>query len=333
MVPAVIGSLWVGLLASAIVRADVPETGTVHFHAQDDPAMVPACYRLSDHDFPYEIELKYELPSTGVRVYRVRFPSPVESPDPENNTVHAEYYRPRGPGPFPCSIVLDITGGDQSLSRLIATNLAQSGVGGLFVQMAYYGPRRPPGSPRRFLSPDVRRTLGAVRQTVLDLRRAAAWMEARPEIDARRLGILGTSLGSFMAALSAEMEPRLDRVVVLLGGGGLVDAFYDHPKGALVRKFWEALGGTRERLVEIVAPADPITRAANLKERKLLIIAGQRDEIVPPRATVALWKASGEQKIVWYDCTHLGAALYYAAAMGHILQHLGTANSPPPGGP
>src|SRR5207248_4561112 len=139
------------------------------------------------------------------------------------------------------------------------------------------------------------------------------------EIDRKRLGILGTSLGSFMGALAAEMEPKLSRVVVLLGGGGLVDAYYEDPRAALVRQLWEALGGTKEKLAALIAPADPITCAANLKDRKLLIIAGKRDEIVPPKATEALWKASGQQKIVWFDCTHYGAALYFPLALKHVV--------------
>src|SRR6202023_448045 len=111
-------------------------------------------------------------------------------------------------------------------------------------------------------------------QTVLDIRRATAWMASRPEIDSSRLGILGTSLGSFIGALAAEMEPRLSRVVVLLGGGGLVDAYYDDPRAASFRELWEALGGTRERLAHLVAPAEPLTCAANLRNRTVLIIAG-----------------------------------------------------------
>src|SRR5262249_39526676 len=75
----------------------------------------------------------------------------------------------------------------------------------------------------------------------------------------------GRGLGSFGGPLTAEMEPRLGRVANLLGGGGLVDGFYDHPQGALVRKAYEALGGTREKLQKILAPYDPLTCAANLK--------------------------------------------------------------------
>lgn len=311
---------------NARAAANVPmlEKGTVRFELRGNQKNVPERYRLEPHSFPFEMSFLKTVPKTEVDVYQVTFPSAVVSDCAENNTVYAEYYRPRGPGPFPCVIVLDITGGDQSLSRTIATVLAQNRIGGLFVQMAYYGPRRPVGSSLRLLSPNYPHTMAAVRQTVLDLRRAAAWMEARPEVDPKRLGILGTSLGSFMAALTAEMESRLGRVVVLLGGGGLVEAYYDHPEATLVRDAWEAMGGTKQKLIDLIAPADPITCAANLRERQLLIIAGKRDEIVPPEAAIRLWKASGEQKIVWYDCTHYGAALYFIPAMTHIVEHLGT---------
>lgn len=314
------------LLSAGIgVAADLTpaprEKGTVRFQPIDDQAKVPERYRLAEHAFDYELELKRDLPSTRVELYHLRFPSPVQSPCPQNNTVHAEYYRPKGKGPFPGVIVLDITAGDQSLSRSIASMLAQNGVAGLFVQMAYYGPRRPAGSSLRLMSPNYPQTIAAVRQTVLDLRCAAAWLEARPEIDGKSLGVVGTSLGSMMAALTAEMEPRLGRVVVLLGGGGLVDAYYDNDFAVWICKVYEMLGGTRERLKELIAPVDPLTCAANLKDRRLLMIAARHDEIVPPKAAEALWVASGKQKIVWYDCGHYTAVLYFAPAMRQIIQH------------
>ncbi len=298
------------------------EKGVVHYEPTGDQTRIPARYRLTAHSFPYELKLKSILPESGVRVYQLRYPSPVQSPCPENNTVYAEYYRPPSTGPFPATVVLDITGGDQSLSRTIATHLARNGIAALFVQMAYYGPRRPPGSSLRLLSTDVRQTLEAVRQTVLDLRRAAGWLQARPEVERDRLGILGTSLGSLIGSLTAEMEPKYRRVIVLLGGGGLVAAYYDDPRAAPFRWLWELCGGSKEKLLRIVAPADPLTCAANLRDRRLLMIAGKRDDIIPPSATVALWEASGRQKIVWYDCTHYGAALYFVPAMRQVVAHL-----------
>jgi dienelactone hydrolase len=299
----------------------VLEQGQFRFTPSDDQANIPERYRLQECEFDYRMSAKRDLPNTGVRVFRVQFPSPVKSATPENNTVHAEYYLPSGNRPFPGVIVLDITAGNQSLSRHLSLFLAQKKIAALFVQMAYYGPRRPPGSKLRLLMPNIEHSLAAIRQTVLDLRVAAAWLKARPEIDGKRLGIMGTSLGSFMAALTAEMEPKLGRVAVLLGGGGVVDAYYDHPKAASYRRVYEALGGSKEALTKVLAPADPLTCAANLKEHKLLILAGKRDDIVPPKMAEALWNASGRQRIVWYDCTHYGAIVYLASALDHIVKH------------
>src|SRR5260370_30426364 len=150
---------------------DPIEKATIRFESLDDQKNIPERYRLESHRFDYEMTLKYSLPASGLRVYRLRFPSPVETPHKENNTVHAEFYRPSGKGPFPGVIILDITGGDQSLSRSIATHQAQKGIAGLFVQMAYYGPRRPPGSKFRLLATNIPHRLNALPQTELHLRR------------------------------------------------------------------------------------------------------------------------------------------------------------------
>jgi len=299
------------------------ERGKVRFEPLADQRGIPERYRLEPHTFAYDLTRKRDLPHSGLSVYLLSFPSAVTTDCPENNTVHAEYYRPKGKGPFPGAIVLDITAGDQSLSRTISTCLAQNGVAALFVQMAYYGPRRPPGSKLRLLSTNIPRTMDAIRQTVLDVRRATAWLESRPEIDAQRLGVHGTSLGSMVGALAAEMEPKLRRVSIALGGGGLVEHYYDDPRAQAYRKFWEAVGGTKKTIVDLLAPMDPLTYAANLKDRKVLMIAGKRDEIIPPKTTEALWKAAGQPKIVWYDCGHYGAALFFVPIMSEVVHHLG----------
>lgn len=316
-----LGALLICVSRSGAEAPSKVEKGTVHFKPVDKQQNVPERYRLDARTFDYEMVLKKELVNTQVEMHHVQFPSPVTTACPENNTVHAEYYRPRGKGPFPGVIVLDITGGDQSLSRTIASLLAQNEIAALFVQMAYYGPRRPAGSSLRLLSPNYPHTMAAVRQTVLDIRCAAAWLESRPEIDRHKLGVVGTSLGSFMGALAAEMEPRLGRVAVVLGGGGLVDAYYDDERVVNIRKMYESVGGSRDKLKQMIAPADPLTCAANLKERRLLIIAARNDEVVPPKAAESLWEASGKQKIVWYECGHYTAVLYFAGALREVVQH------------
>lgn len=294
-------------------------SGQIRPEPAEESPDIPERYRYEGKPFAFEMEPKSELTSISVRTFSVRYPSPVVSATPANNTIHAEYFRPTKGEKFPAVIVLDILAGDQKVSRLIATYLAQNGVAALCMHLPYYGPRRPPGSKLRLLSPDYDHSMNAIRQAVLDVRQSVRWLEAQPEVDTARLGILGTSLGSFMASLSAEMEPKLRRVAILLGGGGLVDAYYDHPQGKSLRKVWEAIGGTKERLAQMIAPADPLTYASRLKDRDVLMIAAKRDEIVPPQMAERLWDAAGRPKIVWFDCTHYTAAFFIGPGLEHCL--------------
>jgi dienelactone hydrolase len=305
---------------SPMARAFSPEEGKLVYRSIGDESKLPERYQLKTYAFDWSLKPKRELPVSGVEIYTLTFPSPVKSAHAENNTVWAEYYRPKGPGPFPGVLVLDILAGDQELSRMISRQFAQNGIAALFVQMAYYGPRRTAGGPR-LLTPNIDQTMAAIGQTVLDCRCATAWLESRPEVDAQRLGIMGTSLGSFMSAITAAMEPRLNRVVLLLGGGGLVDAFYEHPKAKPYIGIANLIGLTKEKMQTMIAPADPLTYADLLKQRNLLMIAASRDDIVPPKAARQLWEATGKPKIIWLDATHVGSAIYIFDVLVPIVKH------------
>ena len=302
-----------------------PVKGTCRFDpADDDKQSVPDRYRLPAAAFEYQLAPRLEMPHSGVTVYDLSFPSPVKSTVSENDTVRAEYFVPRGASPanrVPGVLVLDILDGAAVVSRGEAVWLAQNGVASLFVYMAHYGPRRPSGSRVRLLSPNVEQSLAAVRQTVLDCRYAAAWLASRPDVDPGRLGLVGTSLGSLIGANVAAAEPRLKNVCLVLPAGGLVDALYDHPKARPYLPLIELLGG-KDALKKVIAPADPLTYALQLRQKNLLLIAASRDDVLPPRAATALWEATGKQKILWFDATHVGAAAYAIPALKAATEHV-----------
>jgi hypothetical protein len=72
---------------------------------------------------------------------------------------------------------------------------------------------------------------------------------------------------------------------------------------------------------QYIASVDPITHGERLKTHDLLMIAAKRDDMVPPKMAEALWKASGQQKIIWYDTTHYGAALYALPMSKAVVEH------------
>src|SRR3954471_11344664 len=153
------------------------QAGEATFRPSPAEAQVPELFRMTGATFAYELEPIRETP--GYSVARLRFPSPIVTPDEANNTVHGEYFRPAGVGKRPAVIVLHILGADFALSRYIAARLADRGVAALFVKLPYYGERQGPGGNRRFLSADIERSVLAMRQGVCDVRRAAAWLAAR----------------------------------------------------------------------------------------------------------------------------------------------------------
>ncbi len=326
MVRSVAGAMALAMLLNAsFARADEPAKGTIRFEpAENEKAAVPERYRLEAQTLDYTLALRYELRHSGVNVYNLTFPSPVKSAIPENDTVYAEYFVPSSASAgdkVPAAIVLDILDGAAVVARGEAVWLAQHGIASLFVHMAHYGPRRPPGSKVRMLSPNVDQSMAAIRQTVLDCRCATSWLASRPEVDASRLGLVGTSLGSIIGANVAGAEPRLKNVCLLLPAGGLVDALYDHPKAKPYTPLLMLAGG-KNAFKKIVAPADPITYAPQLKERNLLMIAASRDDVLPPSAAKALWVACGKQKIIWFDSTHVGAAVFALPALQAVTEHL-----------
>jgi dienelactone hydrolase len=296
------------------------ERGEAAFVPTAAEGQVPERFRLPAATFGFEQE---ELRTTPhYIVSAVRFPSPIVTPDPENNTVHAEYFRPSGPGPRrrPAVVVLHILGADFALSRYLAARLADRGVAALFVKLPYYGERRPVGGSQRFLSADIERSIGAMRQGVCDVRRAAAWLAGRPEVDPGRLGVAGISLGGIVSALAAAVDPTLNRAALVLAGGGLADILWEMPEGVRDRLQWVKTGRTRADLEALTLPFDPLTYADRLKGKRLLMIAGTVDEVIPPAAARALWEAAGHPPILWYDCGHYSAVGYLLPAARQTVE-------------
>jgi dienelactone hydrolase len=278
-------------------------------------ATMPVTYQLAPQ--PFDTELEPWLVSGGVARYRVRFPSPLTTPDPENNTVHAELFQPVAPGPFPCVIVLHIAGGDFELSRFAAQVFAQREVAALFVKMPYYGERRPAGKRTRMVSNDLEVGLRSMRQVVLDLRRACDWIEAQPSLDGQRIGVMGISLGAITGALASAIEPRISHACLVMGGAELQHILFESTEREAVeyRKLWRANGGTLETFADVMRPYDPATYADRLRQRIVFMISAADDQTIPKKSTLALWEATGRQRIVWYPCGHYTMAKYLLPAL------------------
>jgi dienelactone hydrolase len=307
----------VALFLSLMLPVAAPVTeGDVTFVPTARETDVAELFRMTKATYHFEMQELRVTPN--YKVSAVRFPSPIVTEDVSNNTVHAEYFQPIGESKRPAVIMLHILGADFALSRYFCARLAERGVASLFIKLPYYGERRPPGSKeKRFLSTDIPRSVASMRQGVQDVRRGASWLASRPEIDANRLGVAGISLGGIVSSIAAANDPTLNKAAFLLAGGNLHDVLWtmDEPEADKYRKMWLDSGRTYDDLKRLVAPLDPITYAHHLKGKKLMMMAGNVDEVVPPSATKALWEAAGKPPITWFDCGHYSAAGYLLPAI------------------
>lgn len=301
------------LAAGVALGAGPIERGEASFRPTAAEAEIPESFRLAASNFTFEREpLRTE---SSYAVSAVRFASPIATPDRENNTVHAEYFCPSEPGRRPAVVVLHILGADFALSRYLAARLAQRGVAALFVKLPYYGERRPAGGEKRFLSTDMERSLLSMRQGVCDVRRAAAWLAGRAEVDPARLGVTGISLGGIVASLAAALDPTINQAALLLAGGDLGRILWDMPEAARYRELWLKSGRSFADLEAVTAPFDPLTHAHRLVGKRVLMMAGNVDEVIPPASARALWTRAGRPPIRWLDCGHYSAAGFLLPAI------------------
>ncbi len=142
--------------------------------------------------------------------------------------VPAILYRPKGArrGDAPGLIVVNGHGGDKYAWYAMYSGVlyARAGAAVLTYDPIGEGERnseRKSGTRAhdRVLEPEeMGRRMGGLMMT--DLSQAVSYLASRPEVDAKRIGAMGYSMGSFVLSLGCAVETRL-RACVLVGGGNL----------------------------------------------------------------------------------------------------------------
>ena len=177
----------------------------------------------------------------------------------------------------------------------------------LFLKCRYYGPRRDPANPRRMISPKPEETVEGMTQAIVDIRRGAAWLGAREEVNSDELGIFGISLGGITGALAATAEPRFKNVCLLLAGGDLGKVVIESKDIEKYKKEFGKLPDKDEFLTKLKV-IDPVTYGINVKGRRILMLNAKEDEVIPKACTESLWKSFGEPPIHWYSGGHYSVA-------------------------
>jgi dienelactone hydrolase len=177
-------------------------------------------------------------------------------------TVYGYLATPRSAGRHPAVLFLHGAGGTAADFLQWAEALASEGVVGMTIQQPNDAPDYAP--------------------LVVNARRALDALQRLPDVDGRRLGVLGLSLGAQTAAILAGVDHRIAAASLA------------------------SCRGTPTVLAEV-----------GHAHARFLVEAGRHDQVVPRSQLRALIRAVPQPKLVrWFDASHL---LTYRAFSGQLV--------------
>jgi dienelactone hydrolase len=200
--------------------------------------------------FAYDTKRPLAVHDAGVALSGDRVALHVVTFAGATGTVNAFLLVPRAPGRHPAVLFLHGSGGNREDMLVPAVQLANRGAVAMTISQ--------PNDTETF------------RPLVVNARRAFDVLTARGDVDPKRLGLVGFSLGGQTAAILAGEDAALTAVGIIAGRGSAAPLYW-------IRR----------------AHAD------------LFFQAGTHDDHVPHRQLVALMRAApGEPRARWYDAGH-----------------------------
>jgi uncharacterized protein len=208
--------------------------------------------------------------------------------------VPAAFLLPRGASSAPAVLLLHgFSSNKERMTQSVGRALQQRGIASLALDLPFHGERDGGRDAIPYRNPLA--LVSAWTAAVREARAAIEWLAGQPEVDAARIGVIGYSLGGFLALMMAAEEPAV-RVITLAAAGDLPDST---PYASLVRR-----------------AVNPLRAVRQLAGRPLLLINGRRDRTTRPEQAERLFAHAEEPKeLYWYEGGHWPpvSAIEYAA--------------------
>lgn len=205
--------------------------------------------------------------------------------------------------PAPAALLLHGLGSEKErMGDTIGLALLRHGVGSLALDLPMHGERDGDELHREAISDNPLQLVATWRAAIAESRLAIRFLASHPAVDANRLGLVGYSLGSFLANIVAGDTPAV-RAVVLAASGDLPDGL---PFASLVRTI-----------------VDPLRAVRRVAGRPLLMVNGRYDRTVTPAQAERLFAAAHEPKTMrWHGGGHWPPAREIALAAEWLADRL-----------
>jgi len=297
----------VGIHANGTARAALREYAA---HSVRDSEAFYAYTPTSDYLFDGEI---------------LKFPSGVETPYRENNTVWGRFFNG---GKDLAVVVLPQWNCKWDGQVGLCRALQRAGISALRLSMPYHHFRKPEHLERSeyLVSPNIGRTITAARQAVIDARRAADWLLEQGH---RSIGMVGTSIGSCIGFLAFAHDERFSTGVFIHVSAFFADVVWTGLSTQHVRQSLEqALDLDELRHLWMPISPYPFIRRISRTTRRILAISGRYDLTFLPQLSQQAYdefdRCEAPYELVWLSCGHytMGKLPFNAMAGYKIVSFL-----------
>jgi dienelactone hydrolase len=234
-------------------------------------------------------------------VRELSLPSAGDSAD----SIAFEYYDVAGVERTPVIVLLPVFNGQLTISRFFARYFANQGWAAVVVTRD-----RDPLDALTAPADAVAGNLQAYRR-VLD------WVEQEPELDARRIGVMGISLGAMDGVMLAALDRRVNSLVIAMAGGDLsyVLANTNHRRIArTIDDMAEDLGMSREAVGARLGAAiqlDPLALAPYVDAERVFMVLTRTDAIIPFEAQEVLRATMGSPEALYLVTGHRPSVVFF----------------------
>jgi pimeloyl-ACP methyl ester carboxylesterase len=275
---------------------------------------VRECNGLSPLEF-YALEPMKEVRETS---HCLRWHSPVDIGFPENATAYARLFlsAPSGwPAPTVFFLHALMSASDFGYRR-IARRFNENGWNAIFPHLPFHYSRVPRGhfNGALALTANLPRNGETLRQAVKEIRQLMDYCRAR---GCRRFGLIGTSYGGWIGALLSFVEADFEFITLLQPISDVEQAIWDSPAGSGIRAQLTKAGVKRGISLQHAHLSSPLHGRPLPDTKRITLIAGAYDRIVPLQTMERLAQAWGGLPVTVVPQGHFGYR-----AMGVALRTL-----------
>ncbi|MEM9254305.1 MAG: prolyl oligopeptidase family serine peptidase [Pseudomonadota bacterium] len=191
---------------------------------------------------------------------------------------------------------------------LSARRWFELGLNVVLLTLPDHGPRRAPGtllSGQRYTVPHAMELAGAVRQAVCEILEVRNWLRADSDLP---VGLLGMSLGGYLASVCAGLSKDFDFVIPMVPPACIGDLAWRVYRETRHHRAHKSVLSEQQMRTAFYLHS-PLAHERKIAKRRLLIIAGAGDRIIPPEHPTALWQHWGKPQIHWLRGNHMAPVI------------------------